>query len=81
MFISKQPNIIIIRAVVFMCISKLLGSSKFQLYLCSSNIQANFIQLVKAPDLSNISSKYYKFANVFSKTKTKVLAPGYSYNL
>ena len=64
-----------------MCISKLLGSSKFQLCLCSSDIQANSIQLAKAPDLSNISSKYYEFANIFSKTKAKVLAPGYSYNL
>ena len=81
MFISKQPNIIIIRAVVFMCISKLLGSSKFQLCLCSSDIQANSIQLAKAPDLSNIPSEYHKFANIFSKTNAEVLASHHPYNL
>jgi len=81
MSISEQPNITIIGAIVFMCISKLLSSSKFQLCLCSSDIQANSIQLVKTSDLSNISSKYHEFANVFSKTKAKVLAPDYSYDL
>jgi len=45
------------------------------------DIQANSAKLAEAPDLSNISSKYYKFANIFSKTKTKFLAPYYFYDL
>ena len=31
--------------------------------------------------LSNISSKYHKFANVFSKTKAETLSPYCSYDL
>ena len=80
-FNSKQPNIAIISAVAFLHASKLLGSSNFELYLCSSNIQANSTKLTEAPDLSNIPSEYHKFANIFSKTKAKVLAPHYSYDL
>jgi len=45
------------------------------------DIQANSIKLAEAPDLSNIPSKYHKFANFFSKTKAKVLAPHCSYDL
>jgi len=61
--------------------SKLLGFSNFELYLCSSDIQANSTKLTEAPDLSNISSEYHKFTNVFSKTKAEVLAPYHPYNL
>ena len=39
------------------------------------DIQANSAKLAEASDLSNISSKYHKFTNVFSKTKAEVLAP------
>ena len=38
MYISKWSNITIIGAIVFMHVSKLLGSSKFQIYLCSLDI-------------------------------------------
>ena len=78
MFISEQFNIAIISVIVFMYVSKLLDSSKFQLCLCSLDIQANS---TKALDISNISPKYYKFANVFSKTKVEVLVLHCSYNL
>jgi len=78
---SEQPSIAIISTAVFLCTSKLLGSSKFQLCLCSLNIQANSIQLVETSNLSNIPSKYHKFANVFSKAKAEFLTPHYSYNL
>jgi len=61
-------------------VSKLLGSSNFELYLCSSDIQANSAKLVEAPDLSNVLSEYHKFADIFSKTKAKVLASHYPYN-
>ena len=61
--------------------SKLLGSSNFELYLHSLDIQANFAKLAEAPDLSNVSSKYYGFTNIFSKTKAKVLTPHHPYNL
>jgi len=33
------------------------------------DIQANSTKLAETPDLSNVPSKYHKFANVFSKTK------------
>jgi len=62
-------------------ISKLLGSSNFELCLHSLDIQANFAKLVEAPDLSNVPSKYYKFTNVFRKTKAEVLVPHHPYNL
>ena len=79
--ISKQSNIVIIGAVAFLHVSKLSDSSNFELCLYSSDIQANFTKLVEAPNLSNVSSKYYKFADVFSKTKAKVLVSHYSYDL
>jgi len=45
------------------------------------DIQANSTKLAKAPNLSNVSSKYYEFVNVFSKTKAKVLPLHCSYDL
>jgi len=33
------------------------------------------------PDLFNIPSEYYKFANILSQFKTKILTPHYLYNL
>ena len=77
---SKQPNITIIGATAFLHISKLPGSSNFELCLYFSDIQANSTKLAEAPDLSNIPSKYHKFANVFSKTKAEVLTSHYSYD-
>ena len=81
MFISKQSNITIIGTVAFLYISKLLGSSNFELCLCSLDIQANFVKLAETLDLSNILSKYHKFTDIFSKTKAKVLTSYYSYDL
>jgi len=78
---SKQPNIIIIGVAAFLCASKLLGSSNFKLCLCSLDIQANSAKLTEAPDLSHVFSEYHEFANVFSKTKAKVLASHCFYNL
>jgi len=66
---------------VFLYISKLPGSSNFELYFCSSDIQTNSAKLAEASDLSNVSSEYYKFANIFSKTKAEVLTPHHPYNL
>jgi len=43
--------------------------------------EANFAKLAKTPNLSNVSPKYYKFVDVFSKTKAEVLAPHYPYDL
>jgi len=78
---SKQSNIAIIGIVAFLCISKLPGSSNFELCLYSLNIQTNSTKLAEAPDLFNIPSKYYEFANIFSKTKAEVLTSYHSYNL
>ena len=64
-----------------MQVSKLLGSSNFEIYFCSSDIQANSTKLAEVPDLSNILSEYHEFANVFSKSKAKVFAPHYPYDL
>ena len=77
----KQPNIAIIGAAAFLCISKLPNSSNFELCLCSLDIQANSAKLAEAPDLSNIPSEYHKFANVFSKTKAEVLTSHCPYDL
>jgi len=70
-----------IGTAVFLHTSKLLGSSNFELCLCSSDIQTNSAKLAEASDLSNISFKYHKFADVFSKTKAEVLAPHRPYDL
>jgi len=45
------------------------------------DIQANSTKLAKTPDLSNIPSKYHKFANVFSKTKAETLPSHHPYDL
>jgi len=78
---SQRPNIAIIGAAAFLCTSKLLGSSNFELCLRSLDIQANSAKLAEVPDLSNVLSKYHKFANIFSKTKAEVLAPHCPYDL
>ena len=80
-FNSRQPNITIIGAVVFLHASKLLGSHNFELCLCSLNIQANSAKLAEVPDLFNIPSEYHKFTNIFSKTKAETLPPYCPYNL
>ena len=43
--IFKQPNITIISAIAFLCISKLLNFSNFQICFHSSDVQTNFIHL------------------------------------
>jgi len=45
------------------------------------DIQANSTKLAETPDLSNVLSKYYKFANIFSQTKAEILSPHYPYDL
>jgi len=45
------------------------------------DIQANSAKLVEAPDLSNVPSKYYKFADIFSKTKAETLPSHHPYDL
>jgi len=81
MFNSGQSNITIIGAAAFLHTSKLPDSHNFKLCLFSSDIQVNSTKLAEAPDLSNVSSKYYEFANIFSKTKAEVLASHYPYDL
>jgi len=78
---SEWLNITIIGAIVFLWASKLLGSSNFELYLCSSNIQTNSIKLVEASYLSNVPSEYHEFTDIFSKTKAEVLALHHPYDL
>ena len=63
---SKWPNII--GTSVFLHISKLPGSNNFQICLLSTSVQANSTYKAEStPDLFNISSKYHKFSDVFSK--------------
>jgi len=78
---SGQSNITIIGTAAFLRTSKLPGSYNFKLCLCSLDIQANSAKLVEASDLSNVSSEYYEFADVFNKTKAKVLTSYHSYDL
>ena len=78
---SEQPNITIIGAAAFLRASKLPGSHNFELCLCSLDIQANSTKLAEAPDLSNVSSEYHEFADIFSKTKAEVLSPHHPYDL
>ena len=67
--------------MVFLHALKLPGSSNFELYLHSLDIQAKSAKLAEAPDLFNIPFKYHKFSNIFRKTKAEVLTPYYSYDL
>ena len=78
---SGWPNITIIGAIAFLYTLKLLDSHNFELCLCSLDIQANSAKFAEVSDLSNVSSEYHEFANIFSKTKAKVLAPHYPYDL
>jgi len=78
---SKRPNITIIGAAAFLHASKLLGSHNFELCLHSLDIQANSAKLAEALNLSNVSSKYHEFADVFSKTKAEILSPHCPYDL
>ena len=64
-----------------MHVSKLPGSSKFQLYLYSLDIQTNSTKLVETPDLSNVPPEYHEFTGIFSKTKAKVLTSYHLYDL
>jgi len=77
----KQLNIAIISTIVFLYVLKLSNSSKFQFYLHSSDIQASSTHLMETPDLPNVPSKYYKFANIFSKVKADVSTSHCFYNL
>jgi len=45
------------------------------------DIQANSAKLAETPDLSNVPSKYHKFANVFCKTKAEAPASYCPYDL
>jgi len=45
------------------------------------NIQTNSTKLAEAPDLSNVPFEYYKFTNIFRKTKAEVLTSYYFYDL
>ena len=78
---SEWPNIAIIGAAAFLHTWKLPGSSNFELCLYFLDIQAKSAKLAETPDLSNVSSKYHEFADIFSKTKAKVLTPHHFYNL
>ena len=77
----EQSNIAIISTVAFLHTSKLPGSHNFELCLHSSDIQSNSAKLAETSDLSNVSSKYHKFADIFSKTKAETLPPHHPYNL
>ena len=78
---SEWPNIAIIGAAAFLHTSKLPGFHNFKLCLYSSDIQANSTKLAETPNLSNVLSEYYKFANIFSQTKAEILPPHHSYDL
>ena len=71
----------IIGTAAFLYISKLPGSHNFKLCLHFLDIQTNSTKLAEASDLFNVFSKYHEFANIFSKTKAKVLAPHCPYDL
>jgi len=45
------------------------------------DIWTNSTKLTEASDLSNVSSEYYKFADIFSKTKAETLSSHHSYDL
>ena len=79
--ISEQPNIAIIDAAAFLQASKLLDSSNFELCLYSLDTQANSTKLAEVSNLSNISSKYHEYADIFSKTKAEVLTSHWPYDL
>jgi len=81
MFNSKQLNIAIIGAAVFLHTLKFPSSSNFKLCLRSLDIQANSAKLVEASDLFNVSFEYHEFVDIFSKTKAEVLTPYHSYDL
>ena len=53
-------------------------STTFHLTLCSTNLTRRTVRIINKPvNLSTVLTEYYKFANVFSKTKAETLAPHY----
>jgi len=79
---SEQSNITIIGALAFFWTSKLSGSNNFQICLCSNSVQTSYVYVAEfSPDLSIVPPEYYKFVDIFSKFKAKVLAPYHIYDL
>ena len=71
-------SVLLVNAKVFLQATKLAGSQSFCIHLsnfsesasaCKANLAENLV------DLSNISSKYYEFADVFSESRVNTLAP------
>jgi len=44
------------------------------------DIQTNSASFAETLDISNIPSEYYKFTNIFNKTKAEFLTSHYSYD-
>ncbi|KXN90779.1 hypothetical protein AN958_03570, partial [Leucoagaricus sp. SymC.cos] len=71
-----QPSISLINAVAFLCTSCLPSSCNFCLGLSSVSAIAGASQVTDAlVDLSNMPTKYHKFANIFSKARADTLTP------
>jgi len=69
---SSQSHIAIISTPAFIHVLWLPGSINFYLSFCSI-IQSRSTSLSEEVNLSNVSKKYHEFADVFSKSKAKVL--------
>jgi len=58
-----------------------LSGSKIFAIQFSSTVQAKSTTISEKIDLSSIPEKYHKYADVFSKSKAKILAPHRPYDL
>jgi len=80
LFNSKQPHITIISAPALLQALWLSGSKIFALQF-RFIMQAKSTTISKKIDLSSIPEEYYKYTDVFSKTKAETFAPHCPYNL
>lgn len=60
----------------------MLGLTTSCLILCSTDLTRRAVRIMnKLVDLSIVSTKYHKFANIFIKAKAETLASYHLYNL
>jgi len=76
----KRPHIMIVSAPALLQALHLSGSKKFSFQFCST-IQAKSTTISEKTNLAAVLEEYYKYADVFSKSKAETLTPHRPYDL
>lgn len=78
---GPSTSISFVNADAFARASQLEGSCVFQLDVASLSVTGRASTITEQHDLTGIPEKYQEFADVFSKTRSEVLAPHRPYDL